>query len=277
MTDLPATIPAPQPTQSAIAAHWPEYLCEAAGLGLFMLSACVFTVLFEHPSSNLHQWLPEQRWRMALMGLAMGATLVAIVLSPIGQRSGAHLNPVFTAVYLALGKIAPADALFYVAAQFAGGLAGVVLAESLLGETLAHTAVNYAATRPGTSGPLVALLAEISISFLMMSAVLRVSNSKRWSRWTPLVAGLLVATFITFESPLSGMSMNPARTLASAIPAREPFWPLVYFLGPAIGMSIAAAAFVVERGAGGVFCAKLHHHNSQRCIFRCRFGELHYD
>lgn len=257
--------------------HWREYLCEAAGLGIFMLSACIFTVLLEHPSSNLHQWLPEPRLRMGLMGLAMGATLVAIVLSPIGQRSGAHLNPVFTGVYLALGKIAPADALFYVAAQFAGGLAGVVLAKSVLGETLAHTAVNYAATRPGTSGPLVALLAEIAISFVMMSAVLRVSNSKRWSRWTPLVAGLLVATFITVESPLSGMSMNPARTLASAIPAQEPFWPLVYLLGPALGMSIAAVAFVIERGAAGVFCAKLHHHNSQRCIFRCRFEELHHE
>lgn len=277
MTDLPATIPTHQRTQSAIAAHWPEYLCEAAGLALFMLSACVFSVLLEHPSSNLHQSLPEPRLRMVLMGLAMGATLVAIVLSPLGQRSGAHLNPIFTTVYLVLGKIAPADALFYIAAQFAGGLAGVVIAKYLLGETLAHTAVNYAATLPGPQGPLVALIAEISISFLMMSAVLRVSNSKRWSRWTPLVAGLLVAAFITFESPLSGMSMNPARTLASAIPAREPFWPLVYLLGPALGMSLAATVFVIERGASGVFCAKFHHHNSQRCIFRCRFGELHHD
>lgn len=263
------------PGRFSLTGHWPEYLSEALCLALFMISACVFTVLLAHPSSNIHQAVNEPRLRLLLMGLAMGSTLVAIVHSPFGQRSGAHMNPCVTLVYFALGKIAPVDAFFYVLAQFAGGLAGVLTARFLLGPMLEHAAVNYAATLPGPDGPNVALIAEAAISFLLMSVVLRFSNSPRLSQWTPIAAAFLVASFITFEAPLSGMSMNPARTLASAVPANEPLWPQIYFLGPLVGMATAAALFVAQRGAHRVLCAKLHHHNLHRCIFRCRFGELH--
>ena len=239
-----------------------------------MMSACVFTVLLAHPMSTALQWVPDAGARMALMGLAMGGTLIAVVHTPWGQRSGAHMNPVVTLTYWTLGKVAPGDAVFYIAAQFAGGLGGVILARLVLGEMLEHAAVNYAATLPGPGGPGVAAVAEIGISFVMMSTVLRVSNSPRWHRWTPFAAGVLVASFITFEAPLSGMSMNPARTLASALPAGEPLWPQIYFLGPLLGMGAAAGIYVFERGGRGVFCAKFHHHNSRRCIFNCRFGEL---
>ena len=52
----------------AIESHWPEYLMEAAGLGLFMVSACSFTVLLEHPSSPVRLLLPSSLLRMALIG-----------------------------------------------------------------------------------------------------------------------------------------------------------------------------------------------------------------
>ena len=159
--------------------------------------------------------------RRALMGLAMGLTAIGIIYSPWGQRSGAHMNPAVTLTFLSLGKIAPWDALFYVLFQFLGGIAGVLLASVLIGPPLQHSAVNYVVTAPGPAGPRVAFVAEFVISMLMMSTVLWVSNSRRLSRFTPLFAGTLVATFITFEAPLSGMSMNPARTFGSAFPAGE--------------------------------------------------------
>ena len=95
----------------ALRAHWPEYLMEAAALGLFMVSACVFGVLLEDIAA------PANR---VLAGIAMGLTAVAIISSPWGQRSGAHMNPAVTLTFLSLGKIAPWDALFYAIAQFAG-------------------------------------------------------------------------------------------------------------------------------------------------------------
>ena len=87
---------------------------EAAALGMFMVSACAFGVLLEYPGSPVHQAVPLQIARQILGGIAMGLTAVAIISSPWGKRSGAHMNPALTLTFLTLGKIAPWDALFYV-------------------------------------------------------------------------------------------------------------------------------------------------------------------
>jgi aquaporin Z len=260
---------------AAVRAHWPEYLIEAAALGLFMVSACVFAVLLEHPSSPIHRAMEDAALlRRVLMGLAMGLTAVGIIHSPWGQRSGAHMNPAVTLTFLTLKKIAPWDAFFYVAFQFIGGVAGVVLASALIGPALEDSAVNFVVTTPGPGGPAVAFAAEFAISLLLMSAILWASNSARWHRFTPWLAGVLIAAFIGFEAPLSGMSMNPARTVGSAVPAGEWTAAWIYFIAPTTAMMSASVVYRVSRGAHRVFCAKLHHRNPHRCIFRCRYGEL---
>jgi len=257
----------------ALAAHWPEYLMEAAGLGLFMISACVFTVLLEYPASPLRQALDDDLLRRLLIGLAMGATAVAIIYSPWGKQSGAHLNPAVTLTFLRLGKIAPWDAAFYVLAQFAGALAGMGAATLLLGAPLlSHESVNFVATVPGPAGPWVGFGAEFAISAGLMLAVLGFSNSRELNRYTGLAAGALVALYITVEAPLSGMSMNPARTFGSALTAQlwQAVW--IYFTAPPLGMLLGAAVYRSVAGADAVLCCKLHHDNGKRCIFRCRYG-----
>jgi aquaporin Z len=264
----------PEASKTGPTSHWPEYLIEAAGLGAFMVSACMFTVLLHHPASPVTQALPSSFLRTALTGVAMGLTLIAIVYSPWGKRSGAHLNPVFTLTFFRLGKVAPRDAAFYVMAQFAGGFAGVVVSALILGALIRDPAVNFAVTVPGPGGPGIAFVAELGISFLLMTMVLISTNTPGVARYTGLFAGAMVATYITLESPLSGMSMNPARTLASALPAGvfSSLW--VYFTAPLLGMMLAAEVFVRIRGLHAVHCAKFHHDNPQRCIFRCNYGEL---
>src|SRR5262249_46408518 len=84
----------------------------------------------------------------------------------------------------------------------------------------------------------------------------------RFARWTGVCAGVLVAAYILFESPISGMSMNPARSLASALMARDFRALWIYFLAPPLGM-LAAALLHGRRRA----CAKLDHVPSARCIF----------
>lgn len=255
----------------ALRKHWPEYLMEAAELGLFMISACAFTVLLFHPISPVAQSIESATVRRVLMGAAMGSTAIAIVFSPFGKRSGAHFNPAVTLTFFRLGKVEPWDAAFYTLFQFAGGISGVLLASLLLGNLVAHQAVNFAATLPGPSGPGVAFMAEFLISFILMSVVLAVSNTKRLSRWTGLFAGALVATYISIESPISGMSMNPARTLGSASVAHlwTSLW--IYFTAPPLGMLLAAETYKRLKVGRAVACAKLHHHNNNRCIFRCKF------
>ncbi len=229
----------------ALAAHWPEYLIEAWALGTFMVSASVVTTLLEYPETSLHHAVADTTLRLACIGLAMGATAVALIYSPWGRRSGAHMNPSVTLAFLSLGRISRVDAAFYILAQFIGGLAGVLICAGLLGEPFAQPPVAYIVTVPGAAGPGVAFVAETAISFVLMFAILEVSNSRRWGRYSGLVAGLLIACYVTFEAPLSGMSMNPARTLASAWPAGTWSGLWIYFTAPCLGMWSAARVFHV--------------------------------
>jgi len=254
--------------------HWPEYLIEGACLGLFMVSACSFTVLFEHPASAIRQMLPSAFVRRLLAGIAMGVTAVALIYSPWGKQSGAHFNPSVTLTFFRLGKIEPWDACFYVVAQFIGGTLGVLFSGLTWGHAIAEQNVRYAATLPGAQGTGVAFVAEMLISFVMMTMILNVSNSAQIARLTGVIAGALVATYVTLESPLSGMSMSPARSFASAAPAGlwNSLW--IYFTAPPLGMMLAAQVYLWLRGKDAVFCAKLHHDNDKRCIFRCNYQPL---
>jgi len=260
----------------AVATHWPEYLMEAAGLGLFMISACLFVALFEYPGSPVRPLAPEGFTRRALIGVAMGLTAIALIKSPWGRRSGAHLNPAVTLAFLRLRKIDAADAAFYVVAQCVGAISGVVLAGLLLGPKLiTDPSVDHVVTQPGRDGPYVAWMAEAAISFGLMLAVLVVSNRPALNRFTALVAGALIAIYITVEAPLSGMSMNPARTIGSAAAAHDWTAVWVYLTAPPVGMLLAAEAYLRRIGLHRVLCAKFDHGDDSRCIFRCRFPHDH--
>lgn len=252
--------------------HWPEYLIEASALGFFMISACMFGALLGYPGSPLYQSLPDPFLRRLLGGIAMGLTAIAIIYSPWGKQSGAHMNPAVTLTFFRLGKVAKWDAIFYPIAQFIGGVAGVILSSLILGEILKHPTVNYVATLPGPEGIGIAFVGELVISFGLMFVILFVTNRQNLARFTGMFAGLLVATYITLESPLSGMSMNPARTLGSAIPGNVWMAIWIYFAAPPIGMLLASEFYLRIWGPKHVECAKLHHQNKKRCIF-CQYQE----
>jgi aquaporin Z len=261
----PATSAPPNTAQAALRAHWPEYLMEAGLLGAFMVSACVFGVLYESPHSSLRQAITSSFIRRMLMGVSMGLTAIAIIYSPWGKQSGAHINPSVTFTFFRLGKIRRWDAVFYIAAQFIGSAFGVVLIGLLFMKQLADPAVRYVVTVPGKYGPFVAFVAEVVITFILMFTILRVSNHARLAGYTGICAGLLVALYITIEAPLSGMSMNPARSFGSGFSAGvwTGFW--IYLTAPLLGM-LSAAEVHLRRNAL-VKCCKLHHENNKRCIF----------
>ena len=258
----------------SLRAHWPEYLMEAWGLAMFMISACFFTILLQHPDSYVRQTIPSDFIRLFLTGIAMALTAITIIHSPWGKRSGAHLNPALTWTFFRLGKVRFWDAFFYSFAQFAGGILGVVFSALIVRTHLEHPKVHFAATVPGPAGIVVAFAAEAVISFFLMLTVLHVSNHVTLSRYTSFFAGALIAIYITLEAPLSGMSMNPARTFGSALSANEWTALWIYFVAPLVGMMLAAETYVRTRGLHKVFCAKYHHHNDERCIFRCNFRNL---
>jgi aquaporin Z len=155
-----------------------------------------------------------------------------------------------TWAFLQQGKISGRNALFYTLAQFAGGLAAPALLLAVLGDTFSHPDVRYAATLPGPQGQLVAFGAEFAITFVLMLTVLVCINSERWKPRLGVVVGVLVALYVTFESPLSGMSMNPARSFGSAATSGlwEGLW--LYFTAPPLAALMAAVVYTGLRRSG---------------------------
>lgn len=254
--------------------HWTEYAIESSLLGLFVLCACSVAVVFNHPQSSVRRAVTNARTRRAIVGLLMGLTAIAIIYSPWGQRSGAHLNPAVTLTYAVLGKVHAPDVAGYMAAHFIGAVAGVFVARRLWGSRIMHEAVQCAVTQPGWLGVRGAWLGEFVITAVLMTTVLYASNTPHLMAFTGLFAGALVATFILVEAPLSGSSMNPARTLGSALHARSFRGLWVYFTAPPLGMLCGAMTYSATRGINHVYCCKLAHPEGQPCIFRCHASEL---
>jgi aquaporin Z len=242
---------------------------DGALLGLFMVSACLSVALLEHPNSPVRQLLGSAFLRRALVGVAMGLTALALIYSPWGKRSGALMNPALTLCFMRLGKLEPTEALGYVVAQFVGGTLGVALCAWLFGSWVSDPAVNYVLTEPGVHGALVAWLAELGISFSMLTVVMTVNRVPSLAPRAGFFAATLVALFIAFEAPLSGMSLNPARSFASAAVAHSfhGFW--IYLTAPVAGMwlGLELQKRLVARHAR--LCGKLNHSETIACFLRC--------
>ena len=248
--------------------HWPEYLMEAGLLGAFMVSACVFGALYEFPHSPVHQAIMSSFLRRLLMGISMGLTAIAIIYSPWGKQSGAHINPSVTLTFLRLGKIKGWDAFFYMASQFTGAVLGVLLVASFLAKQVSDPAVRYVVTTPGprrTVGSVAGGIRHCGRNDVGRAVFLESSPARRLHR--SCSPGLLVATYITIEAPFSGMSMNPARTFGSAFPSG--IWDGLLGLpdSAAAGHADRLRVLSVANGRQAVKCCKLHHNNNKRCIF----------
>lgn len=257
---------------SVIGSHWPRYVIEGVLLGCFMVSALAAVAVVEHPGSAVRRRVGSALARRVIIGIAMGLTAIGLIYSPWGERSGAHMNPAVTLAFAWLGKIGVADTVMYIAAQVIGGTLAVWVCAAAWPRVVRHPSVNCVVTLPrdGTRGAWMALGAEFVISFVLFMAVLVFSNSPRLGGFTGFAAGALVAVYIAFEAPLSGMSINPARTLASAIPAREYRRVWIYLVAPPAAMVLAAVVYA-SAGRGGVQCCKLSH-GSTPCEFGCDHG-----
>src|SRR5215472_1212926 len=184
-------LPASASFSEALKRHWREYLMEAVELAALMFCICLTGTLVYSPDSPMRRFSLSMTESGFVMGVMVAAATWLIICSPYGRRTGAHLNPAITVAYSWLGRIHRWDAISYVAAQFAGAMAGVFVASKLLGYRLAAAPVRFAVTLPGHYGRTVAFIAEFVLSGLMMSVVLYATNHRRLTRLSAFFVALL--------------------------------------------------------------------------------------
>ncbi len=218
-------------------------LTEAALVALFMVFLALMSVVLEYPGSPVNKLLPLGWVRRALMGIAAGASLACVIYSPWGQRTGAHINPAVTLAMGLIRRIRLRTTLFYITAQLTGAILGMSVAELLLGRYLSHPKVDHIATTPGDAGEPWAFVGELSFSFALMTLILVLTSRPKWAPYTGLAVAITVAVFTATAAPLSGMSMNPARTLGAAIFGHDWHSLWIYFVAPPAGMLLAATLY----------------------------------
>lgn len=251
--------------------HWRHYFIEAWGLGTIMFVAGAAAVAVHALPGSAHDLVARHAIAgRFIFGCTVGLATCAVAYSPWGARSGSHFNPALTLAFTWLKKVDWHDALGYVAAQFAGAAIGFAIISELAGRRLLAPPVHGIVTEPGGTGPVGAFAAEFAASFILMTTVLALSNGPpKVRRFTGLAASALIAVFITIEAPLSGTSLNPARSFSSALQEHDWAFLWLYCVAPPVGMLSAAFAFVRLLGADAVRCAKIHHAGPHPCIFHC--------
>jgi glycerol uptake facilitator protein len=176
--------------------------------------------------------------------------IVAIVIYGFGTTSGAHINPAVTISLAAARRFPWRDVPAYVAAQLAGAVLGALLVAAMFGARAGKFGgVGLTALGPGTSYAQ-GVLAEALGTFILLFAIMALAIDRRApTGWAGLIIGLSVSTQIFVLGPLTGGSINPARTFGpyvanSLIGGGTPWrqFPL-YLLGPLLGGVLATLTY----------------------------------
>ena len=123
------------------------------------------------------------------------------------------------------------------------GIGAAVVRAFAVRRAAAHKQINYVVTQPGERGTVVAFAGEFLLSLLRLFSLLQVFHQPALKPWIGVVAGLHLLAFIAFEAPLSGMSLNPARSIASAIAAKDFKGIWIYFVAPPLALQLAAQVY----------------------------------
>jgi aquaporin Z len=218
---------------------WRLFVSEFLGTALLVAAGVSVVILDFGAGSPVAALLPEAGTRRLITGFLFGAIGGTIALSPVGKISGAHINPVVTLAFWLKGKMRPAHALGYAAAQLAGGIAGAL---PLLLWGRMGGSVEFGATVPGTGyTALQAVAGETVTTFALVAGLFMFLGHARLRAFTPVLFPFLYALMVYWEAPVSGTSTNPARSLGPALAAGDWRGWWVYWAGPLAGTLLALA------------------------------------
>ncbi len=179
--------------------------------------------------------------------IAPGALVMALIYA-WGPLSGLHINPAVTLAFTSRGVFRPDWVVPYWVAQFAGAIAAAGFLQATFGNVTAGG--NYPIDKPG--GDWRSLVMEILLTAILVSVILNTATGHRSIGHNAAIAvGGTVALLGLFASPISGASMNPARTLGPDIVGGDFTGWWVYVVGDAVGALIAVAVIGLVRGLPG--------------------------
>ena len=247
---------APQPAAGGW--HPAEWASELAGTAFQLLAGFSVVAFMMSGRSPAARAIPSTGLRLVLVGAAFGALAAIVAVSPLGRRSGAHLNPAVTFGFWLRGHVHRHDLVGYAVAQTLGALLASWLFVVIWGPWADD--VNDARTLPaGWLGGAAAVGIEAGLTAFLLLVVFNLLSSPRTARWTPLVMIGVLAFLIRVGAPYTSASMNPARTLGPAVAADGFGYLWVYFLGPPLGALIAAGLFKALLPERRTLTAKLFH------------------
>jgi aquaporin Z len=252
--------------------HAPEYVAEFIGTGclvFFGLSAVVFDFGQGLPMA---QWIPNHSLRLLVTGLCFAGTGSLVALSPLGRLSGGHINPSVSLAFWLHGKMHFRDFLGYVFAQMLGGLVGAAMLAGVW-KKYAHSVQN-GMTAPGVGWPLWQVFGwEVLLTGAMVFLIFFFVSSKRLMRWTPLMNWIVVATMVWLEAPISGTSLNPARSFGPALVTGIWKDQWIYAVAPPLGAIIGLILFdLLTPENRQVLTGKLFLAPNYRSVFKCDPG-----
>ena len=176
--------------------------------------------------------------------IAPGAAVMAMIYA-WGPLSGLHINPAVTFGFTARGVFPARWVVPYWAAQFAGAICAALFLQAMFTHVAAGG--NYPISKPG--GDWRSLVMETVLTAILASVILNTATGARSIGHNAAIAvGSTVALLGLFASPISGASMNPARTLGPDIVANDYTGWWVYVAGPVLGAAIAVAVIGLVRG-----------------------------
>ncbi|MCL2393630.1 MAG: aquaporin [Acidimicrobiaceae bacterium] len=253
----PRLVRAPQHHAASGGWHPIEWGCELVGTALLLLGGLSAVCLDFGPASPVASVVPSHYWRLLVTGVLFASTGAAVTVSPLGRRSGAHLNPAVTLAFWSRRQVHPHDLAGYTVSQVLGALAGTEIVRLAWGSTA--RAVSLGVTQPGRGldAPQAALV-EALMTAIMIGTILVMVSSPHTARWTPFVLIPVIAILVWQGAPYTGTSLNPARSIGPALllPRLHDLW--VYLVGPLGGAMAAAGVFSLVTDAE-TLTAKLYH------------------
>jgi aquaporin Z len=240
---------------------------ELAGTA-FLLFAGLSAVVFDFGAgSPLAAVLPDKSARLLITGLLFAGSGSLVAISPLGRLSGGHINPAVTLAFWIQGKMHRFDLAGYILGQFLGAITGTLLLALVWRGRAAS--VHYGMTIPGAGYPLwVIFLVEVGLTSLLVFSIFFFVSSHRLMRWTPLMVWILVALMVWLEAPISGTSLNPARSFGPALVSGVWHSLWLYLVAPPLGAVLAVGAFRLVTASGrDVLTGKLFHAPHYRSVF----------